>query len=54
MFRPFSRPSNIKSLVSNEISFSSVQFHVRLNINYCEIENIYKIYGYKIRQYIFD
>jgi len=28
---------SIKSLVSNEISFSSVKFHVRLNINYCEI-----------------
>jgi len=28
---------SIKSIVSNEISFSSVKFHVRLNINYCEV-----------------
>ena len=28
---------SIKSLVSNEILFSSIKFHVRLNINYSEI-----------------
>jgi len=35
------------------MSFSSITFHVRLNINYCEIENSYKIYSYKTYK-IFD
>jgi len=38
---------SIKPLVCNEISSSSVKFNVRLNINYCEIQNSYKIYNHK-------
>jgi len=48
---------SIKSLVSNEISFSSIKFHVRLIINYCEIykqflDSVIFGEGYHIRQYI--
>ena len=34
----------MKSLVSNEISFSSIKFLVHMNIKSCEFLNIYKTY----------